>query len=106
MRVLAVAAPQRLPGEYANVPTWKELGVDAEIEAFRAMAGPKGLPPAQVAYWEGRFRALSESAEWKELLAARAWVNRYAGREGCTAGFKRQYDQMRRGLNELGIAKN
>ena len=106
LRVLALAAPQRLPGEFANVPTWKELGVDAEIEAFRAMAGPKGLPPPQVAYWEGRFRALSESPEWKELLEKRAWVNRYAEREGCTAGFKRQYDQMRRGLQELGLAKN
>lgn len=106
LRVLAIAAPQRLPGDFANVPTWKELGVDAEIEAFRAMAGPKGLSSAQVAYWEGRFRALSESPEWKELLATRAWVNRYAGREGCTAGFKRQYDQMRRGLSELGLAKN
>ena len=106
LRVLALAAPHRLPGEFANVPTWKELGVDAEIEAFRAIAGPKGLLPAQVAYWEGRFRALSDSPEWQELLEKRAWVNRYAGREGCSAGFKRQYDQMRRGLQELGLAKN
>jgi putative tricarboxylic transport membrane protein len=106
LRLLAVAAPQRLSGELANVPTWKELGVDAELEAFRAMAGPKGLPAAQVAYWEDRFRALSESAEWKEMLAKRAWVNRYANHDGCTTGFKRQYDQMRRGLQELGLAKN
>ena len=106
LRVLAVTAPQRLPGDFANVPTWKELGVDADIEAFRAIAGPKGLGAQQVAYWESKFRAMSETDEWKQMLAKRAWVNRYSGPEGCRAGLKRQYDQMRRGLAELGLAKN
>ncbi|MGZ8264978.1 MAG: tripartite tricarboxylate transporter substrate binding protein [Burkholderiales bacterium] len=106
LRVLAVAAPQRLTGEFAAVPTWKELGVDAEIEAFRAMAGPKGLGAPQIAYWESKFHTLAETVEWKEMLAKRAWVNRFSGPEGCRAGLKRQYDQMRRGLQELGLAKN
>jgi putative tricarboxylic transport membrane protein len=105
LRALAIAAPQRLPGEFASVPTWKELGVDAEIEAFRAMAGPKGLGAAPIAYWESKFRALAETPEWKDTLAKRAWVDRFAGPDGCKAGLKRQYDQMRRGLAELGLAK-
>jgi len=106
LRVLAVTGPQRLPGEFASVPTWKELGVDADIEAFRAIAGPKGMGAPQVAYWESKLRAMSETDEWKQLLAKRAWVNRYSGPDGCRAGLKRQYDQMRRGLAELGLAKN
>jgi putative tricarboxylic transport membrane protein len=105
LRALAIAAPQRLPGEFASVPTWKELGVDAEIEAFRAMAGPKGLGAGPIAYWESKFRALAETPEWKDTLAKRAWVDRFAGPDGCKAGLKRQYDQMRRGLAELGLAK-
>ena len=106
IRVLAVTAPQRLPGDFANVPTWKELGVDADIEAFRAIAGPKGLGAPQVAYWEARLRAMAATEEWKQALEKRAWVNRYAGPEGCAAGLKRQYAQMRRGLAELGLAKD
>ena len=105
LRVLAIAAPQRLPGEFASVPTWKELGVDAEIEAFRAIAGPKALGAPQITYWESKFRALADTQEWKDMLAKRAWVNRFSGPEGCRAGLKRQYDQMRRGLQELGLAK-
>ncbi|HEV7821364.1 MAG TPA: tripartite tricarboxylate transporter substrate binding protein, partial [Burkholderiales bacterium] len=31
MRVLGVTAPQRLPGALANVPTWKEQGIDVHI---------------------------------------------------------------------------
>lgn len=106
IRVLAVSAPQRLPGDFAAVPTWKELGVDADIEAFRAIAGPKGLGAPQIAYWESRLRAMAATDEWKQTLEKRAWVNRYAGPEGCTTGLKRQYAQMRRGLAELGLAKN
>lgn len=106
LRLLAIAAPQRLPGEFAGVPTWREVGVDVELEAFRAIAGPKALGAPQVAYWESRLRALSETEDWKQLLARQSWVNRFAGPEGCVSGMKRQYDQMRTGLSELGLAKN
>ncbi len=106
VRVLAVTAPQRLPGDFASVPTWKELGVDADIEAFRAIAGPRAMGAPQVAYWESRLRAMAATEEWKQTLEKRAWVDRYAGPEGCAVGLKRQYTQMRRGLAELGLAKN
>jgi putative tricarboxylic transport membrane protein len=106
LRVLAVASPQRLQGELASVPTWKELGVDAEIEAFRAIAGPKGMGAPQTAYWEAALTRMARSEEWKQLLEKGGWVDRFAGQEGCRAGLKRQYDQMRAGLVELGLAKH
>ena len=49
-------------------------------------------------------KSVSDAA--KQALEKRAWVNRYAGPEGCAAGLKRQYAQMRRGLAELGLAKD
>ena len=106
VRVLAVAAPQRLTGEFAAVPTWKELGVDSAVEAFRAIAGPKGMGAPQVAYWEATLRKMAETPEWKQMLETRTWVDRFAGAEGCKAALKYQYDQMRAGLLELGMAKN
>lgn len=105
VRVLAIAAPQRLAGEFASVPTWKELGVDATVDAFRAIAGPRNLGAAQVAFWEGALRKMTESPEWKQLIDSRSWVDRFAGADGCRAAFKVQYDQMHTGLQELGLAK-
>jgi len=105
VRVLAVAAPQRLGGEFAQVPTWKELGIDSAVEAFRAIAGPRGMGAPQVAYWEGALRRMVETPEWKQLVDNRSWVDRFAGAEGCKAAFKTQYDQMHIGLQELGLAK-
>ena len=106
LRVLAVASPQRLQGALASVPTWKELGVDAEIEAFRAIAGPKGMGAPQTAYWEAALTRMARSEEWKQLLEKSGWADRFTGQEGCRAGLKRQYDQMRSGLVELGLAKH
>jgi putative tricarboxylic transport membrane protein len=105
VRVLAIAAPQRLGGDFANVPTWKELGIDATVDAFRAIAGPRGMGAAQVAYWETALRKMTETPEWKQLLETRSWVDRYANAEGCKTAFKVQYDQMKLGLQELGLAK-
>lgn len=106
LRVLAVAAPHRLAGEFASVPTWKELGVDSAVEAFRAIAGPKGMGAPQVAYWEATLKKMAETAEWKQMLESRTWVDRFTGAEGCGVALKYQYDQMRAGLLELGLAKN
>ena len=87
------------------MPTWKELGIDATVEAFRAIAGPKGMGAAPLAYWENALRKMTDSAEWKQVLENRSWVDRFAGAEGCKAAFKVQYDQMHSGLQELGLAK-
>jgi putative tricarboxylic transport membrane protein len=106
VRVLAISAPHRLGGDFANVPTWKELGIDSEVEAFRAIAGPKGMGAPQVAYWEGALRKMAETPEWKQMLESRSWVERFTGARGCEAGFRHQYEQMRAGLQELGLAKN
>ena len=105
VRVLAVASPQRLGGDFSNVPTWKELGIESAVEAFRAIAGPKNMGTAQVAFWEGALRKMVEAPEWKQLLDNRSWVDRFASAEGCKAAFKAQYDQMHIGLQELGLAK-
>ncbi|HYC48065.1 MAG TPA: tripartite tricarboxylate transporter substrate binding protein [Burkholderiales bacterium] len=105
LRVLAIAAPKRLPGPFANVPTWDELGIDVELEAFRAMAGPKGMGAPQIAYWESRFRELTRTAEWKDMLAKRAWADRSGGPDACKAALDKQYKVMRAGLQELGLAK-
>lgn len=105
VRVLAIASPQRLAGVFADVPTWKELGIDASVDAFRAIAGPRNMAAPQVAFWEGALRKMAETPEWKQLVENRSWVDRFAGAEGCKAAFKTQYDQMHAGLAELGLAK-
>jgi tripartite-type tricarboxylate transporter receptor subunit TctC len=47
LRVVAVSSRDR-PAIAPDVPTFKEQGVNAEVDAWLALSGPKGLPPAVV----------------------------------------------------------
>ena len=88
-RILAVAAPKRLPGDLAGVPTWRELGYDAVVSQWRGFVGPKGLTAAQLAYWEDTFRRLMETPEWKQELERNFWEANVQG----SAGFRKILDE-------------
>ena len=73
VRVLAVSAPARLAGALADVSTWKELGVDCVIGAWRGVSGPAGLTPEQVNFWAEIMTAATAQPVWREELARLAW---------------------------------
>ncbi|WP_376873888.1 Bug family tripartite tricarboxylate transporter substrate binding protein [Albirhodobacter sp. R86504] len=70
IRVLAVLAPERLSGEYAEFPTAKEQGVDAVGANWRGFYGPGGMSDDAYAAWVEKIGALYESDEWKATMEA------------------------------------
>jgi putative tricarboxylic transport membrane protein len=54
LRAIALAAPKRVGGQHANIPTWKEQGFDVVEGNWRGVVGAKNLGPEQVAFWSGR----------------------------------------------------
>lgn len=105
MRVVAAAAPRRLGGQLADVPTWKEQGVDLVFGTWRAMMGPRGLPAAQTAYWESALRKVTETAEWKADLEKNLWVDEFVAGAQFRKDLDRQYANLRSMLTDLGLAK-
>lgn len=103
VRVLVVAAPQRLGGVLSEVPTWREQGYDAVVTNWRAFLGPKKMTPAQVAYWESAFRRLSESEEWKKELAENFWRGEFFSGAETLKKFERDQAQLRLFYKELGL---
>lgn len=77
LRYIAVASDRRTPGPLADVPTWKELGVDAVVSAWRLVVAPPNLKPEQIAYWDNAFAAITSSPQWKELVAKESFVPHY-----------------------------
>jgi putative tricarboxylic transport membrane protein len=106
MRVLAVAAPARLEGALAAVPTWKEQREDIVVANWRPIIGPKGLSAPQVAYWEDVFARVTRSDDWKDELARSGSVNHYMTSRELAAYFDQQYAQFRAVLGDLGLARN
>ncbi len=105
LRVIAVAAPKRFGGVLANVPTWKEQGVDLVFGGWRAIMAPKGLTPAQVAYWENTLRKATETPDWKAGLEKNYWSDDFTTGEQFRKDLDKDYAAMKSVLVELGLAK-
>lgn len=61
--------------------------------------------PALIAYWESTLARMTATEDWKKNLERNVWVNSYTGADGSRKILRQQYDQMRTGLAELGLAK-
>jgi len=105
MRTLVISGPSRMPGPFADVPTWKETGVDVVLMGWRGILAPKNLSPAQTAYWDGVFRKLTLTEDWKRDLQQNYWVDIYAGAGESKRRLEAEYAELRPLLTELGMAK-
>jgi putative tricarboxylic transport membrane protein len=104
-RVLAFAAPQRIGGIFANVPTMTEAGFPVVANNWRLVMAPKDLTPAQSAYWDEAFRRLATSDEWNKMMQAQYLANSYLGAADLRKYLDRQHGEVRQVLVDLGMAK-
>ena len=105
MRVLAVAAPHRLEGPLAVVPTWKEQGAEVVVANWRPIIGPKGIAAPQIAFWEAAFARLTQSEEWRSESARDGSVPHYMNSRELASYFDAQYAQFKVILTDLGLAR-
>lgn len=105
VRLIAVTSPERLPGILKDVPTWKEQGCDVVVPQWRILLGPKGMTPAQVAYWEGVVRRVMDADEWKKELEDNFWVADFQNGADTRKFLARDYEDAKTFMTELGLAK-
>ena len=105
IRIVAIAAPQRVGGKFADVPTWKEQGYNAVMPSFRMFIGAKGLDTRQLRYWDGVFAKLAVSEEWKKELAANEWQSSYMNSAESLKYLGAQAQSYRDVLTGLGLAR-
>jgi putative tricarboxylic transport membrane protein len=105
MRTLAITGPRRMGAPFADVPTWKEVGVDVTVVGWRGIMGAKGITPAQTAYWDGVFRRLAQTDDWKADLQENFWENIYSGPAETRRRLDAEHAELRQILTELGMAK-
>jgi putative tricarboxylic transport membrane protein len=105
IRVIAVASAERLGGDLAGVPTWREQGVDAVYSSSQGLLGAKGLSTAQVAYWEGVLKRVTDTPEWNAFLARNHWKPRFMGASEARKYLDAESENARALLGDLGLLK-
>jgi putative tricarboxylic transport membrane protein len=102
-RIIGVTAPTRQSGRLADVPTFRDQGVDAVYYAWRGFLGPKAITPAQIAFWEQAFEKISQADSWKQDLDRNAWTGDLRNAEETRKHLEAEHEQLGRMLGDLGV---
>lgn len=102
LRVLAVSGATRLGGVLADVPTYKEAGVNLEWVNTRYVVGGTNMPDYAVKYWQDVLGKMVKTPTWKETLDKYRWVDDFS-----IEGFDKRLDgiavQIDKVAAELGM---
>jgi len=105
VRAIGVAAPQRLAGPLAEVPTLREQGLDVIASVFYLILLPRGVSAAQVAFWDDAIARMLKAEEFRASLERNQWTPDYIGQREIGAFLERQHGELRRTLTDIGLMK-
>jgi putative tricarboxylic transport membrane protein len=105
IKVVAVLAPERLPGKFAEYPTAKEQGIDAIGANWRGFYAPGGMSDAAYAYWVDDISKLYNSDEWKGVMEANGLAPLNLQGEEFQQFVQNSVDSIAALSREIGILK-
>jgi len=97
IRVLAVNAPNRLGGVFKNVPTLKELGIQADFDIWRGVFGPAQMSAEAKTYWISAFEKLAKLDAWQKELDKQGWDADFKSGDA----FRKSLDQQNKDIGDL-----
>lgn len=107
LKVAAVASAERLTGDFADVPTFSELGVqglDDEI-MWRGFMTKKGIPQDAKAFYLDLFAKVNADADWQEYIMRGGASPVNDGEEAFTATVKKDQQVFSEALKQIGAIK-
>lgn len=105
VRYVGVAGPQRIPGPLAEVPTLREQGLDVLTPVSFVVLAPKGISPAQAAYWDDILSRMMRTDEIRRDIERNLWIVDVMGHRELPASLNAQFDRYQRRLVEMGLVK-
>ena len=105
MRAIAVSSSRRLGGVMATVPTWEELGY-VSSGSWKAVFGPRGITPAQVAFWEEVMQRTAQSSEMQRYAETNLWLVEFKGAADTRKWLDQEAAALRTIMGELGLVPN
>lgn len=105
VHILAITSAERLSGDYKDVPTAKEQGIDAEFTIWRGVFGPEKMSKEAKSYWEKTIDKLVQTPEWKKEVETQGWEEEYKNSNDFKTFLDDQETQVQQLLKALGMQK-
>ena len=103
IRIIAVSSAERQPDVLANVPTWKEMGVDFTLDHWRGIFGRAGMPQDAIDWWATTIEKTSQTNTWKDILAKHGWTPDFQGPDEFAKTVQTQQASAETLINSLGL---
>lgn len=103
MRILAAMSPERLPAPFADIPTTKELGYDAEWPIVRGFYMGKGVSDEAYGQWVEAFEAAYSGEEWAQLVKDKGLLPLNLSGQEMDADMKERVARMTGIAKEAGL---
>jgi putative tricarboxylic transport membrane protein len=104
LRGIAVSSAKRLAGPVADTPTWQELGYPSS-GSWKGVAGPPGLTPDQVAFWEGVMRTTAQSKELTAYAHKNQWLIAFKGSAATVQWMEEESARLKDVVQALGLVR-
>jgi putative tricarboxylic transport membrane protein len=103
LRAIAVSAPARMSGPFAQTPTWDEIGIDCVVGTWRGVIGTSRMTGPQIAFWENALLTAVRGEPWRTELARHHWVDTYLGAAATRDFLGGELVIMKSALDALGL---
>lgn len=107
LKVAVIAAPKRLAGKFADVPTFSEVGIsglDNEI-MWRGFMVKKGIPAEARAFYDDLFEKVSKDSDWQNYIKKGGANPVFYKEAKFNKIIKKDEKEFTATLKELGIMK-
>ncbi len=101
-RIIGVTAPKRVDA-FADAPTLKEQGYDAEFVNWRGFFAAPGLPNEQRKAYIAVLEKMYTTKEWEAVRARNGWVNIFNPGDEFTAFLEKQENVIATLMKKLGF---
>jgi tripartite-type tricarboxylate transporter receptor subunit TctC len=105
LKILEISSEKRLEGELADIPTWREQGVDLVYPMWRGVMGPGGMTPEQIAYWDDALSKMVEHESWKDAMNKQNMDIYYMNSQDFKAFLEKSTQEVAELLKTVGLAK-
>lgn len=102
VKLICTMTEERLP-DFPDVPTAKEIGIDATVAMYRGYHAPKGTPEEVVDVLEAAFKEVVESEEYQQFLLDQYSNAVFMSSEEWTEKCKEEFEVMPKVYEDAGI---
>jgi len=103
LRAIGVTSPKRLPG--ADVPTFKEQGVDLVLTNWRSVVAAPGITDAQKKALADLVDKLAKSKTWNDILKQKGWDAAYLPGDAFVKFLGDEQTRVGNVLKSVGLVK-